>query len=396
METELTTFINSHTKEQILAILDFFGQRINRSMRKSELGKKLNSFLSDDPRCWLEMLLESDLKLLYRLCKAGAGVKMTLIRPDYRSVVEILHFVDVWDLGEEEMEVSIGQPIYNLVSPHIDRVINVKESNGSFDIERMIFGCLNIYGVVPLKTFIDKIFEEDFPDIDPFELTINVAISPLLKLYREEYKGEIYLISPFVENFEEILEMRRMTFREARRYAKMTKNSAIACGSFAPNCVWGLETEEGQKLIEMLESLGYSGDELEFQLHSVWVSSQYAIDEDATEVLFRPVTEKQEGISSFREFLDCIETVVNYSNSVPKWLLKGMSSNQSGMMKLAVRTEDLEEEYSGPLEVDNLPAELEQFCSLGMMVRPTNPFSPCPCGSGISYCNCHGRKTRQS
>lgn len=395
MRAELNTFLSSHTKEEIEAILDYFGQSFSKSARKSDLASALGNYMSDDSTEWLDRLMESDLKLLRKLCRAGIGKSVTFIRPDYPSVVEVLHLVTVEKMDDDNIELSISEPMFNLISPVIEDVIDRKESDGSFEVERLILGCLNIYGILPLRTFVNRIFEDVGSDEDAIHLSEIVSVNPLIRLYQEEYKGEYYIVSPFVENFEEILEMRRITFKGIRKYAKMTRPDAISCGSFAPNCAYGLYTEEGQALIEMLESIGYSGEELAFQLHSVWMSSQYAIDEEATEVLFSPVTSAQQNIPSFSRFKECIDTIVKYSNSVPKWLLKGQSAKECGHMLLAVRTEDLQGEYTGPIE-ESIPEELKDFYNLGMLIPPVEPYAPCPCGSGFSYCFCHGRKNHLS
>ena len=395
MSAELNSFLSSHSKEEIEAILDYFGQSFSRSARKSVLADALGKYMKADSFVWLDRLMEQDLRILARLCKAGACRKVSFIRPDYPSVVEVLHLVSVERMDDDNIELSISSPMYEIIAPVIEEVIERKESDGSFEIERLILGCLNIYGVLPLRTFVNRLFDEVDGDEDAMKLSARVSTNPLIRLYQEEYKGEYYIVSPFVENYEEILEMRRMAFKGIRKYARMTRHDAISCGSYTPNCAYGLYTEEGQALISMLESLGYSEEELMFQLHTIWMSSQYAIDEDATEILFRPVTSAQQNINSFNRFKECIDTIVDYSNSVPKWLLKGHSAKDCGQMLLSVRIEDLQDEYTGPVE-DTLPEELNRFYNLGMLVRPVEPFAPCPCGSGFSYCYCHGRKDRLS
>jgi hypothetical protein len=145
-----------------------------------------------------------------------------------------------------------------------------------------------------------------------------------------------------------------------------------------------MDTPEGKALKEMLVDLGFSGDELQEAIHTVWIDSQFAVDDEATEVLFSVVTDRQEEPGSFELFKQCIDVVVDYANSIPKWLLKGHTSNETGMMKITVRVDELIKEYNYDEPGLNL-------YKLGFAVRPVAPDAPCPCGSGLSYRFCHGK-----
>lgn len=384
MNQGIKEIFESRTKEQIEVILDYFKMPLRASARKSDLVRELSDYLDRDPEVWLRSLLEPDLRILQQLCVAGPGVPVSFLKPDFPTIIEVLKFIESSEPDEEKVELSIPLAMYELVEPHIDAVIESKESEGLFEIERMVLGCLNIYGVMPLKTFVDKIFGGIRNEDRAMDLSGKVAECPLVRIYQEELNGEYYITSPFVDNFQEILEMRRMTYKQVKKYAGMTQSAAVSCGSDAPFCVYGMETPEGIALKDMLKSIGYEGDSLRKMLHTVWMSSQYAIDEDATEILFSPVTDKQDDIPSFEMFRDCINVIVNYANSVPKWLLKGNNALKANKMKLSVRIDELAEAYGGA-------DPYMQLFDLGFAVHPVAPDEPCPCGSGFSYRVCHGK-----
>lgn len=365
-------------------ILDYFKMPLKRSARKEELLHELAEYLHGDPAVWLRGLLEPDLKLLRVLCSAGPGEKVSVLKPDFPTIIEVLQFVKSRETDEKFVELSLEPALFEIINPVIDSVIADKEADGSFEIERLVLGCLNIYGVIPLRSFVDSMFEGISSEDKAMDLTSRIAECPLIRIYQEDYHGDFYIASPFVDNFQEILEMRKMTFKNLKKYAKMNREDAIAAGSESPFCYFGKNTEEGRALSDMLTSIGYEGEELRKALHTVWMSAQYAIDEDATEILFSPVTEKQDDIPSFEMYKDCIDTIVNYSNSIPKWLLKGQTSNRSGKMKLSIRVDDLTESYGGP-------DPYMQLFDLGLAIHPVAPDDPCPCGSGFSYRVCHGK-----
>ena len=53
----------------------------------------------------------------------------------------------------------------------------------------------------------------------------------------------------------------------------------------------------------------------------------------STEAIFASVTRKQDGIESFEDYDECMEIVAAYANTLPKWLLKGYSSNEVNSLK---------------------------------------------------------------
>jgi len=201
MQAKINDILNSRTKEEIEATLDYFDALPLRIMRKNELVRTLASYLSA-PKVWLDKLMEQDLRLLQTLCKAGPDNSVDMIPGDYPSVVEVLRFVDASrpGVGEDMQHLSIPAVFYELIAKDIDDVISRKEKDGSFDLEHLILGAVNIYGVVPLRTFVDCIFE-DFDDLGAMrDFAANVARHPVIRLYQEQYKGEPYLVSPYVEN----------------------------------------------------------------------------------------------------------------------------------------------------------------------------------------------------
>ena len=381
--TSVDEILNARSREHLMAILDYFRMPLNHSRSKRAMVRDLSRFLHDDPMLWLGNLTEMDLLILRDLDRRGPETPVTFPRGGFSSTVEVLQIVETIEGDDYEVTLSLPTPIYELIHGHVDEVIAAKEADGSFLVEHLILGCLNIYGVVPLRTFVDMVFRDIKSESGAAVLGSKIADNPYIRICQEEYRGEYYIVSPFISDFEEILEMRRISFKSVRKYGKMNVEQAVKAGENAPLCAYGLDSEEGKNLVSMLESLGYEGDELDQAVHTVWFSAQYAIDEDATEMLFSPVTSCQDSIESFAVYSECINTITEYANSIPKWLLKGKTSEEAGMMKLTIRVNDLADGYSADpgLELYNL----------GLAVKPVDPDDPCPCGSGLSYRFCHGK-----
>ena len=391
MQAKINDILNSRTKEEIEATLDYFDALPLRLMQKKELVRKLASYLSA-PKVWLDKLMEQDLRLLQTLCKAGPDNTVKVIPSDFPSVVEVLKFVDATrpDNGDDMQTISIPSVFYELISKDIDEVISRKEKDGSFALEHLILGAVNIYGVVPLRIFVDCIFE-DFEDYTSMhEFAMNVAMHPVVRLYQEEYRGEAYLVSPFVENFEETMKLRRNRYKQVRKYAKTTHEQARNCGSDAPFCIYGQNTAEGKALLDMLLYLGYEGDALKATAHSVWLNSQYEPNDHNLDMLMSPLSEAVDDVDTLERFADFAQIIIDYANSVPKWLLKGHNALSTGLMLYSVTDEYLEGLYGAELsEREN--EEIMRFFDSVHKVRPVAPDDPCPCGSGLSYRLCHGK-----
>ena len=92
------------------------------------------------------------------------------------------------------------------------------------------------------------------------------------------------------------------------------------------------------------------------------------------------IAHKQEDIDSFDEYNACMEVVAAYANSLPKWLLKGYSSNETNRLKVVLQSEE-----------DPVREMIRKNPYMGLFVPSVMPDEPCPCGSGLSYRLCHGR-----
>lgn len=391
MPFSINEILNSRSKEEIEATLDYFNALpLRRNVRKQDLVKQLSAYLSA-PGVWLSQLMESDLRLLQRLCKAGPGNFVEVIPPDFPPVVEVLHFVEAADTESEDyVRMSIPIPFYDLIANDIDDVISRKELDGSFEIEHFILGAVNFYGVVPLHTFVSCLFE-DFTDLGQMrEFAKSVSEHPIIRLYQESYKGEAYLVSPYVEHLDELMQKRKNNYKFVRKYASASREEAVSCGVNSPFCFFGGDTREGKALLDLLYAIGYEGEALLAVAHSVWINSQYEPDEKNLEMLLYPVSSVVDEIRTLDLFKEYVNVILNYANKVPKWLLKGRTAEDTGLMRYTVDDPYLEKLY-GPEMSESENEKLMQFFDKVHKVHPVGPDDPCPCGSGFSYRFCHGK-----
>ncbi|MCR5463284.1 MAG: SEC-C domain-containing protein [Bacteroidales bacterium] len=362
-------------------IRHFFGADVPSHVRKNEFVQRLGAFIVERPQEWLGNMLERDLRLLLTLVEAGPEVPVVQEYPDYPTVLETVGLLRV-DVSEKDFkEIWIPKEVYDIVAPHIREAISRGETDGTFEMERAAFGYLNLYGVLTVDEFYDKMLEyNDWAgrwSVETF--TSRLVESPVFKLCRIDLGGEPHMSAPGIYEPAKILSGRK-DFPDLGGLRAFTPEQAIEAGSGAPEFVFGLGSPEGKKLVEMLLNLGYSGDDLILEEHDIWMNSQMVWGDDATEEIFGCVSDREDDIETFEDYNECMEIVAAYANSLPKWLLGGHSSNEANCLKVILQSED-----------DPIMDIIRKNPYMSLYVPPVPGNEPCPCGSGLSYRLCHGR-----
>lgn len=342
VKSKIVELFQSYRKSDILDILEFFRIDYNRSMRKSELFDCLVEIFSEEPEFWMESLLERDIKLLKTLVEKGPDKPIYVEYPDYPSIIETLKIIDSDNSDANFLKLSISPEIAGLVAPHIDTVLEWNERNSTYMLERLILGYLNIYGVIPADYLVDMIVEKmnlngNESDVD--SCVRFVSKNALLKIFGEVIDGTAYFFSPSTYDYKDIIK-ERIDFPEAKDYKTFPLDLILEAGSNAPYSCYNLDGNEGRKLKEMLSGLGYDDEELMRIIHDIWMNSQFTVNDESTENLFASITARQEFITDFENYKYCIDAIVEYANSLPKWLLKGHSANELDLMKITIKVDD--------------------------------------------------------
>ncbi|MBR5175631.1 MAG: SEC-C domain-containing protein [Bacteroidales bacterium] len=377
----IITALGNFHKVDLEDIRHFFGADVPRHIRKSEFVEKLGAFIVERPREWLGNMLERDLRLLLTLVEAGPEVPVTMEYPDYPTVLETVGLLRTDVSNEDYKEIWVPKEVYDIVSPHIATVIAEREEDGAFEMERAAFGYLNLYGVMTVDEFYEKMlsYNEWAGRWDVESFTRRLAASPVFKLCRIDLDGEPCVAAPGIYEPSKIISGRK-DYPDLGGFRDFTPEQAIEAGSGSPEFVFGLGSEEGKSLVEMLLNLGYSGKELVLEEHDIWMNSQMIWGDDATEEIFGCVSDRQDDIETFEDYNACMEIVAAYANSLPKWLLKGYSPNEANCLKVILQSED---EPTMDL--------IRRNPYMSLYIPPVQGDEPCPCGSGLSYRLCHGR-----
>ena len=413
-ERSIADILNGFQKVELEDLGNLLGDTLPARLKKSEQVARLTAYLTGKPRRWLSHLPERDIRLLKSLVHAGPGKVQYLDTADYQSLLEFSGLVDTDDSDSKFRKVWVRREVYDIVAPHIDRVIRSGERTGQFEVERVGMGFLNLYGILPIERFVDLVsdyYEDAFPgDFDSLLKILNQT--PLVKVHRYVDAHGDYLLSPCVSDPDGLFELREEIGMEEGDFRRFSVEEAREAGSGEPYYTVGLKTPEGRALTEALQRIGYDGFELVKAQHDIWAEAQVPF---ANEALFGPVTDKEQNIGSDILYETCIRAVIDYANSVPKWALNGFSALEKDMMVLEYPSDeipgetDAEAEYprwtmprptisDGYTDLIEKDEALERLSPLmpegfpfGLAIPHVAPTDPCPCGSGLKYAHCHGK-----
>ena len=382
MVKNLHTLLDGFQKPELQDLGSLLGRELSPRLRKSQLVEQLDVYLRGEPGRWLSHLMERDVRLLRELVNAGPEKVQYQDYAIYPSLVEVSGLVEHDDTDEHFHKVWITREMYDIVAPFVEKAIKRGERSGQFDIERIGLGYLNLYGIMSTPLFLDLItaYYEQHYNNNYGELMHMLQQSPMVKLCRYTDKWGDYLCSPCVSDPEEIHTLRQQLGQKKK--GSFTEDQAREAGAGAPNFTVGMRSHEGMALEQLYRRLGYEGFELVKAEHDTWIEAQYT--SDYNEALFHPLMDSPQGQHLDEEsWKVCCQIVADYADAVPKWALNGLSAREAGQMQLDMKLNSLR-------SWDKLP-EVADIPGMGFAIPHVAPDDPCPCGSGLRYCHCHGK-----
>lgn len=401
----LHTILNGFQKPELQDLGNILGNDLSPRLRKSQLVDQLHTYLRGEPRRWMSHLMERDVRLLRDLVHAGPEKVQYLDFADYPSLLEVTGLIEYDDSDENYHKVWISRELYDIVSPEVEKVLGACERSGQFEVERIGLGYLNLYGILPTDVFVEMVMDwfEQVHGADFRRLTRMLHQSPLVKMYRYTDSWGDYVCSPCVENVDEIFTLREQFGQD--HFKRFSHAQAREAGAGSPYFTVGMKTPEGMRLEQMYRRLGYEGFELVKAEHDTWLEAQYTAGQN--EALFQPLIESPRYTElDDNSYQACCQIVCDYANSIPKWILMGRNSTETDLCRAnweAWKTTPGEEEGAsqGDYPRWNMPEPtisegfakelLSEEYPMGFAIPHVAPGDPCPCGSGLRYCRCHGK-----
>lgn len=374
-------------KTQLQDIMTFFGVPVKASLHKAELVEVVCEYISADPRSWMLQLMDRDMALLKELIKNGPDKSLYIDYHEFPTLLEALSLIESDQSDENFCQVRISRGLYDVVTPYVDSVIIENENNGAYEAQNELFGYLNLYGIISMEALVGVIASnhEISSQEEADSLVMKMSNNALIKVCQLDLDGKIYLYTPFVYDAAEVAAARKDYAKELE-YKVFSREEAVMAGQNSPHCTYASGSQEGKKLKSMLKALGYNANETQKIMHEIWMSSQFTMDDSSAEAIYNCVARKQDLIRSFSLYKDCIDTITAYANILPKWILKGHSAQEAGVMQISIKVDD-----DGFEAISSQLDALSKLYGYGMAVKPVRSDDRCPCGSGLSYRNCHGR-----
>ena len=402
----LQAILDKFQKGELLDIGDVLGSDMSPRLRKSQMVSELARYIHKEPGRWLSHLMERDIRLLRDLVHAGPERVQYMDFALYPSIVELSGIVEYDDSDEHYHKVWISREVYDIVSPEIDSVINDVERSGQYELERVALGYLNLYGVIPTSDFLNLLFDWPLALKSKRDKSIMNFIhrSPLVKLCRFEDSYGDNMISPCIGDHEEILGLLE-EYKTKKRAKTFSVEEVLEAGAGAPYFTVGMNTPEGKAMEEVFKKAGYSGFELVKAEHDTWVESQFtSVPNPALfDALYDAPKASVFPDSVWEEM--CLR-ICDYADSIPKWCLRGRSARETGHClcdRNAWRIQE-EETLAPEAETDDYPhwnmpeptvtdgfGGMSSDFPVGFAIPHVAPNDPCPCGSGLRYCRCHGK-----
>lgn len=392
-------YFSQFLKDDLQIILEFFGEPLPKHAKKAQLVELVSSYICTRPVEWLFQLPERDLVALRDIINSGRGRLSFLEYPEYPTILEALHIMLAEDGEEGTVQVEIDPSIYDAVAPFIDQVIRDREKKNDFYYERIIVGIINFYGIIEMGAFVDTIIAL-FPENGevPDDFLQKICGCPALALLRFFREDEVFFVSPFVEDPEALLN-KRSEYGSINDYAPITIEEAYQAGLFVPTFSPKSPGMEKDDLYQMLKELGYDELGCRMEMNDIWTCSQNPSDETMAENLYGSINDCIDDIPTFTEYCRFAGIISAYANSIPKWVLKGHSADETGELKIVNEAFEDEGTIAFPdgesvgVAAARLPKQdsLNDFFRYGIAVKHASPDAPCPCGSGLKYRNCHGK-----
>jgi hypothetical protein len=384
-EFPLEEMFLTNTKKELVTTAGLLGIRINQNQRKAEIAKRMAEVILILPAETLRQLPFSEVLKLQKMVHAKDHAV-----PENRSFVwdciDQIGLTDTRGVGKEAVD-FIYPDLVESLRPVIDSFVEKARANVTkYRREQLILGLLNLHGILSFKELEDLIAIYD-PDTKALELYHAIEDSFLLKSRRVDLEErKLYYSSPYMTDpyytWEEI------NARKSVTRARFTEEKVMDAG------IWGSPqppvNDATGPFREELGKMQMAEEEINWLIGQFWMFLNNDLSPlILVQSLLDVYPQTPESVNSlFSRF-------TNWANNIPKWVVKGNSSNHTF------------ETYERP-ELEKRPPPLimgdnARKAEISMSQEELNKAweekfqppkgkvgrnAPCPCGSGRKFKHC--------
>ena len=379
-------------------------------LKKYKIRKQLAAEVLSHPREVLSRLPIEDLQLLQILKDAEPDMGMKAYHTSQVMTMAMLGLADQSEIDDGDMEmISITEDFRQAIRPHVDDVLDDFEVKFRLYVEQIVFGALNIYGVLTvseIKTILKDCMELEDDGTGVFEHIFPQSIAIQMQ-YSEDYSGngKDFLTSPFVDDFEYIQKEREM--RKETAILKCFDSEDIKEAGHMP--IPTIPNPISERLLKTLQSkLGFTEQQAFYWEFMLWRLVQ---DEDAKMPgIFQMLMDagaKSNKLKDINGANATLQVVMEFLNHSPRWIFRGRCPDDlrksappirsapqitlgPNMQRMGYKQEDIQRQMD---DLWNQEAERDSFETFIPYIAPpkVGRNDPCPCGSGKKYKNCCGK-----
>lgn len=363
---KLSDRLSSRTKAELARMSDFLGINVPARLKKDEYADALAQEILSEPENWLVRLSRYELQLMQQLVKAGkdGSVSDTLLQIRLPAIT--MGFLnDERDEADHTVwHYTMPDELRKAVEPHIDSILADSTNRQLFLIQQYALGILMLYGVLPTLKFDSMVTryilmlpydEETCQKLrDMFFNTLFVNENHH-NFYDEIDEFHSVFASPAIVDVPYTLKTFKV--RKEVDYKFFTEEQFLLAGN-VPMHIFPCRAY--QRSLDFLVPYYENEDDCRQILLDIWMMDQHGVDLQNLIFNFLPYnlpdSKRDEGLRLATEFI----------NSLPRWILKGHSS----------------EEVNRTVTSGNQPFKAE---------KKVGRNDPCPCGSGKKYKHCCGK-----
>ncbi len=380
LKSEIYVMLMNTTKENINFYRKILDCDVRSNLCKADMAAGVALYIEHGSEYWLRKIPTWELAIVEKLVELKPGEEFDAGYQPMPSILEMLRFVKVRVDGHEHTHYSVSKYMHRILSSGYKSAIAYVMCQNYHYLDMYASGILNLYGIIAkqdllrmLTTAALSIQEEKGEENTHGIYGYMYAHESLLVNFNimVAADGREYVFHPCLERPVKLLED-IMARPLPENYKKFTFSQAREAGDGYPFISTHRESDQGRKVMKLLRELTPDDCAVEAAYTELYVLCQ-----ESPGSIMKFVSALVDGkFNSMEQLQDVVQTFSEFSNTIPKWMLKGFSSRE------------ISEKYERP-RLQPLPS------------RPFNPFAsryanvgrndPCPCGSGKKFKNCHGK-----
>lgn len=377
--TEVYEMLMEMTKDNVNAYRKTLGCNVKASLNKADMAAEVAWYIETEAEWWLKKIPTWELFMLKKLVKLAPGEKYDVGFQGIPSTLESLKFVKVEVDKRGHGLFSLSEDMHTIFAANIDKVLPFIRSQHYDKLDQVLFGMLNLYGVLEKKSLgammVRAAIMIDYENGDQNGMGLNGMMymedSLLVNSFSLSVEDKEFVYHPCLQNPGNIFigQRSRPDFDDYKRF---TLEQARDAGLGYPFIKHAQDEPFGQAIIQMMSKFKISEKKKEILYHEFYIQCQ----EEPNRIMDFVSFISSGKLESMEQVQSLIEICTDFSNNIPRWELRGFSS------------QEFFEKFEKP---KMKPVPSEPFNPMNFAAKNVGRNDPCPCGSGKKYKNCHGR-----